>query len=70
MIQIKLVCFSKNQVKELENSLIQLKESNNLSIIKAPISGTLLNVKGIEEGSFLTNGMVLAEISPETNLII
>jgi HlyD family secretion protein len=59
-----------NQVKELENTLIQLKESNNLSIIKAPISGTLLNVKGIEEGSFLTNGMVLAEISPETNLII
>lgn len=67
--QSKYVSYQ-NQLKELENTLIQLKESNNLSIIKAPISGTLLNVKGIEGGSFLTNGMVLAEISPETNLII
>jgi len=59
-----------NQLKELENNQVQLEETNNLSIIKAPISGTLLNVKGIEKGSFIQNGIQLAEISPKSDLII
>ncbi len=59
-----------NKFKELENNQIQLKENNNLSIIKAPVSGTLLNVKGIEKGSYIQNGFQLAEISPKSNLII
>ena len=46
------------------------EETNNLSIIKAPISGTLLNVKGIEKGSFVQNGIQLAEISPKSDLIV
>ncbi|QTE22428.1 HlyD family secretion protein [Polaribacter cellanae] len=61
---------SQNQLKELENNQIQLEENNNLSIIKAPVTGTLLNVKGIEQGSFITTGMQLAEISPKTDLIV
>ena len=36
-----------NQLKELENNQVELEETNNLSIVKAPVSGTLLNVKGI-----------------------
>jgi HlyD family secretion protein len=59
-----------NQLKELENNQVQLEETNNLSIIKAPISGTLLNVKGIEKGSFIQNGIQLAEISPKSDLIV
>ncbi|WP_299119108.1 HlyD family efflux transporter periplasmic adaptor subunit [uncultured Tenacibaculum sp.] len=59
-----------NQLKELENNNTQLKENNSLSIIKAPITGTLLNVKGIENGSFISNGLQLAEISPKTDLIV
>tara|TARA_R110002096_G_scaffold184679_1_gene363264 strand:+ start:5315 stop:6481 length:1167 start_codon:yes stop_codon:yes gene_type:complete len=59
-----------NQLKELENNQAQLKETNNLSIIKAPISGTLLNVKGIETGSFVSVGTQLAEISPKSKLIV
>ncbi|MCD8415430.1 HlyD family secretion protein [Tenacibaculum dicentrarchi] len=61
---------SQNQLKELENNQIQLKESSNLSIIKAPITGTLLNVKGIEKGSFIPNGLQLADISPQSDLIV
>jgi len=67
--QATLVTYE-NQLKELENNQIQLQETHNLSIIKAPISGTLLNVKGIEKGSFLQNGTQLAEISPESDLIV
>jgi HlyD family secretion protein len=59
-----------NQLKELENNQVQLEETNNLSVIKAPVSGTLLNVKGIEKGSFIQNGNQLAEISPKSNLIV
>ncbi|QDO93461.1 HlyD family efflux transporter periplasmic adaptor subunit [Formosa sediminum] len=59
-----------NQLKELENNNVQLQETNNLSIIKAPISGTLLNVKGTENGSFIQNGIQLAEISPKSDLIV
>ncbi|QTD38432.1 HlyD family efflux transporter periplasmic adaptor subunit [Polaribacter batillariae] len=60
----------KNQLKELENNQVQLEETNNLSVIKAPVSGTLLNVKGIEKGSFVQNGIQLAEISPKSDLIV
>tara|TARA_R110001606_G_scaffold397304_1_gene573413 strand:+ start:2752 stop:3912 length:1161 start_codon:yes stop_codon:yes gene_type:complete len=59
-----------NQLKELENNQVQLEETNNLSVIKAPVSGTLLNVKGIEKGSFIQNGIQLAEISPNSDLIV
>jgi HlyD family secretion protein len=34
------------------------------------VSGTLLDVKGIEKGSFVTAGIQLAEISPQSNLIV
>lgn len=59
-----------NQLKELENNQVQLEETNNLSVIKAPVSGTLLNVRGIEKGSFIQNGIQLAEISPKSDLIV
>lgn len=59
-----------NQLKELENNQIQLEENNKLSIIRAPVSGTLLNVKGIENGSFIQSGIQLAEISPKSDLIV
>lgn len=59
-----------NRLKELENNQFRLQETNNLSIIKAPVTGTLLNVKGIEKGSFIQNGTQLAEISPNANLIV
>lgn len=59
-----------NQLKELENNQVQLEETNNLTIIKSPVTGTLLNVKGIEKGSFIQNGIQLAEISPKSDLIV
>ena len=59
-----------NQLKKLQNNQVQLEEANNLSIIKSPVSGTLLNVKGIEKGSFIQKGIQLAEISPKSDLIV
>ena len=65
-----LLVTQQNQLKELANNQVQLIETNSLSIIKAPVSGTLLNVKGIEKGSFIQNGIQLAEISPTSDLIV
>lgn len=59
-----------NQLKELKNNQVQLNDTKNLSVIKAPVSGTLLNVNGIEEGGFVPVGMQLAELSPFSDLIV
>lgn len=59
-----------NQLKELENNHVQLNDTQNLSVIKAPVSGTLLNVNGIEEGGFVPMGMQLGELSPFSDLIV
>ena len=61
---------AQNQLKELENNATELQETNNLSIITAPISGKLLNAQAIEIGSFVTAGSQLIEISPQTDLIV
>jgi len=67
--QTQLVSYN-NKLQELKATKVQLEENSTLSIIKAPITGTLLNVKGIEKGSFIGVGMQVAEISPKTDLLI
>lgn len=61
---------NQNKLLELENNQTQFKENNTFSTITAPVSGTLLNVKGLEVGSFIPTGIQLAEISPKTDLIV
>jgi membrane fusion protein, peptide pheromone/bacteriocin exporter len=60
----------KLKLLEFENVLRSLKRNLDEQTFVAPISGTLLNVKGVETGSYVNAGMALAEISPETDLII
>lgn len=57
------------QKEEIQNNVRQLEENKNQYIVIAPVSGTLLNVQGIERGSFVNAGTVVAEISPDTDLI-
>jgi HlyD family secretion protein len=45
-------------------------ESKSRFVIIAPVSGTLLNIKQQETGSFVTAGTVLAQISPNTELLV
>jgi len=59
-----------NKSKELENTLLQYKEEQNNYIITASINGTIQNVKGLEVGNFITSGTPVAEISPDTDLIV
>jgi len=59
-----------NQWNDLQASFSQLKETNSLFALIAPVEGTLLNVKGINEGSFVQRGLELGEISPDSKLMI
>lgn len=47
----------------------QLLKEREQYIVKAPISGTIQNMQGVYEGSTVTPGQPLAEISPDTGLI-
>ena len=57
-------------LKELQAKYDQLVESKSRFVITAPVSGTLLNIQQQETGSFVTAGTVLAQISPNTDLLV
>ncbi len=57
------------QLNEFENNFQLQNENKDYYILTAPISGTLINVIGIEQGSFIRAGIHLAEISPDSDLI-
>lgn len=60
----------KSNLKELQTKYDQLVESKSRFVITAPVSGTLLNIKQQESGSFVTAGTILAQISPNTDLLV
>ncbi|PCI97436.1 MAG: hypothetical protein COB15_07675 [Flavobacteriales bacterium] len=53
-----------------QSELSQLKKELNETIVIASISGTIVNYMGIKEGGFVNSGEVIAEISPNENLIV
>lgn len=59
----------RNSLLELESSQSQLNLNQKELVITAPIDGVLKNVKGIEPGSLISGGSLVAEISPDTGLI-
>lgn len=58
-----------NKLEEVKNSKNQLVENKNQFVIIAPIDGVLINIQGIEPGSFIQAGSNLAEISPKSDLL-
>ncbi|MEP0133421.1 MAG: HlyD family efflux transporter periplasmic adaptor subunit [Eudoraea sp.] len=59
-----------NTLKELLSSKEQLMESKSRFVITAPVRGTLFSLNQLEAGSFITAGTVLAQISPDTDLLV
>ncbi len=56
-------------IRELKSELSQLEQNQKDLVIIAPIDGVLKNVMSLESGSFITGGVNIAEISPDTRLI-
>ncbi len=59
-----------NSIRELQNDVSQLEERQKEVVITAPIDGVLKNVTGLEPGSLIAGGINIAEISPDTGLIV
>ena len=58
------------ELQDFESQLVQLqKEKENLTI-KAPVSGNIQNLAGVYAGSMVFANQDLAQISPDTNLIV
>lgn len=58
-----------DKLEQLQTKEQQLNEERQQYLIKAPISGTIQNMKGIYVGSFVYPNQPLAQISPDTGLI-
>lgn len=55
--------------RELISNIQRLQKEKDLYVLQAPVSGTLAQVAGVQTGSFITPGQVLAQISPDKELI-
>lgn len=59
----------KIQLRGLQSQGESYKEEKDYYTLRAPISGTIQNLKGIQPGSSLSTNEVVAEISPDAALI-
>lgn len=58
-----------NELDELRSENVRFKQELSRYEIRAPISGTVQNVAGIFQNSFVYANQVLGEISPDTSLV-
>lgn len=59
----------KMQNQELNTKDSQIEEEKSFYTIKAPVTGSVQQLKGIQKGSFVAANELLGEISPDSGLI-
>lgn len=59
----------REELEQLKTEAKQLRREQEQYIIRAPISGTIQNMRGIYQGSFVVANQTMAEISPDTGLV-
>ena len=67
--QNELRSFEK-ELLELNGELTQLRKEKDNLIIKAPVSGNIQNLAGLYPGSMVFSNQDLAQISPDTSLLV
>lgn len=58
------------ELQDIEGELARLIKEKESLVIKAPVTGTLQNVTGAYVGSIVFSNQEIAQISPDTNLIV
>lgn len=58
-----------NERNELESEYLLLQQELNRYKVRSPVSGTVHQVPGILQHSFVHRNQILGEISPDTNLV-
>lgn len=59
----------RNQLRDLQNQKVQITEQEKQYTLKAPISGSLQNLTGIQTGTYVYANQKLGEISPDSALL-
>ncbi|MFD0751884.1 HlyD family secretion protein [Mucilaginibacter calamicampi] len=59
----------KTRMRSLVSEGESIKEQMDYYTLRAPVSGTVQNLKGVQAGSVIAANEIIAEISPETGLI-
>lgn len=57
-----------NELRDLQNQKAQLNEQQKQYILKAPITGSLQNLTGVQTGTYVYTNQKLGEISPDSGL--
>lgn len=60
----------KEKLRKLDSELSEIRSNKKFMLIKAPVSGTMVSVAGVNAGSTVVQGMQLAELSPQTALCV
>lgn len=66
--QSQLITYN-DKLEDLQSNTKQLLQNKSQYYITAPVSGTLMNTRFLSQGSFISQGSQLAEISPSSDLI-
>jgi hypothetical protein len=59
----------KSQMRNLQTEGKSIEQEKDLYTLRAPVSGTVQNVKGVQSGSVIAANEIVAEISPENGMI-
>lgn len=58
-----------SQMRSLQSEGKSIEQEKDLYTLRAPVTGTVQNLRGIQPGSVLAANEIVAEISPETGMI-
>jgi membrane fusion protein, peptide pheromone/bacteriocin exporter len=59
-----------DEKRELESQLVRVQKEKSMLTVHAPVSGTVQNVAGVYAGGLVFANQELAQISPDTNLLV
>ncbi|SMO62317.1 HlyD family secretion protein [Solitalea koreensis] len=59
----------RRQFQDLNAKQKMFNKEKELYVVKAPMNGTIQQLKGLQSGSFITSGDVIAQISPDTTVM-
>jgi membrane fusion protein, peptide pheromone/bacteriocin exporter len=58
------------KISELRSKNVHIRQQQDFYTLRAPVSGTVQEMKGVQPGSAISANEILAEISPDSGLIV
>ena len=58
------------EIRELESSIRQLYEEQTKYVVRAPVSGSIIQFSGVKQGNFIAPGQTIAYISNDNDLLV